>query len=583
MRTELQEMNAGPAWQADASAPAEKTREGLYIGVLLAVAALVYADALRNAFAMDDTLLYIVRNPQVIAPTLRNLFAPHALTNVFRPVTFGSFALDWKLGGGRPFLFHAVNLVLHAAVCLLLYFLLRMVLQAFQHGKTVAFAAALLFAVHPIHTEAVASITGRSELLAAGFLLAAWMLHLRDREIGSLLCLALALLSKESAVVFLPLAAIGDYAVGKWKSIGRYLRIAGVTLVYLVVLWKVQGGHFGPGYIGILDNPLASVPAGPRILNALRVAWKYVGLQIYPATLSCDYSYNQIPLYGDWGNLLPAAIASVAALGGWIWAIGRRKSTLALAGGIYLAGFASTANILVPIGTIMGERLAYLPSAGFCLLAALAWNWLQHRQRTLALALFAAIIGLMGVRTVARNRDWKDSATIYAAAVRAVPNSAKMHQNVALADMDAGRLDSARKELDTALRIYPTYPQALAAYGLLESRQGNYQAAGRMMEEAYYSVPGDDPAYDEIAVDLATIYMQTDHLDGALQVLNSEIAKSPENARAWANRAVIQYKRGKVADARSDAETALHLDANNRQARNLLQLLNAPAPLASPR
>jgi len=582
MHTELQEMTAEPAWQAVAPTSAEKNRGRLYVGALVAAVALVYANTLRNAFAMDDTLLYIVHNPQVIAPSLRNLFAPHAATNVFRPLTFSSFALDWKVGGGRPFLFHLVNLLLHGGVSVLWYVLLRTALQAYRYGKAVALIAALLFAVHPIHTEAVASITGRSELLAAGFLLGAWILHLRNREVGSLLCLALALLSKESAVVFLPLVVVGDYAMGRWKSMGRYLRIAGVTLVYLLVLWKVQGAHFGPAYIGILDNPLASVPAGPRILNALRVAWKYVALQIYPATLSCDYSYNQIPLYTDWRRLLPAVIASAVALGGWVWAVGNRKSAVALAGGIYVAGFAATANIVMPMGTIMGERLAYLPSAGFCLLVALAWNWLQQRQRMLALVLIAAAIGVLGVRTVARNADWKNSATLYAAAVLAVPNSAKMHQNVALADMDAGRLDLARKELDTALRIYPTYPQAMAAYGLLESREGNYQTAGRMMEEAYYSIPRDDPAYDEIAVDLATIYMQTDHLEGALQVLNGEIAKSPQNARAWANRAVIKYKRGALAEARNDAETALRLDSYNRQARNLLQLLNAPASVVSP-
>ena len=231
----------------------------------------------------------------------------------------------------------------------------------------------------------------------------------------------------------------------------------------------------------------------------------------------------------------------------------------------------------------MGERLAYFPSAGFCLLVALAWNWLQERQRKLAVGVLAALVALLGLRTVIRNRDWKDNLTLYTAAVRAVPGSAKMHQNIAFEYMEAKRLDLARKELQTALQINPAYPEALALYGLLESWQGNYQAAGQMMERAFYMTRREDPAYDAIAVNLATLYMQTDHLDGALDLLNREISESPGYARAWANRAVLRYKGGQIALARADAEMALRLDPGNRQAQNLMQLLNASNPSVSSR
>jgi protein O-mannosyl-transferase len=565
-------------WQATD----EKVKERLYIGLLLAIVVFVYGNTLVNAFTMDDIALYIVRNPQVTHPSLQALFTPYY--PVFRPVTFSTFALDWKIGNGRPLAFHVVNLVLHAAVTLLFYMLLQTVLQSLQHGKAVAFAAALLFAVHPIHTEAVASIVGRAELLAAGFLIAAWLLHLQDREIPALVCFILALLSKESAVVLLPLALIGDFVRGQWKPTFRYLRIAAMTGLYVIVLWKVQGNHFGPAGISVLDNPLASIPAVPRIFNALHVAWKYVGLQVYPATLSCDYSYNEIPVYDlryGLSHTLPWVIASLAALGGWIWAVRKRQMGVVLAGGIYLVGFATTANILMPIGTIMGERLAYFPSAGFCLLVALAWNWLQERQRKLAVGALAVLVAVLGVRTVLRNRDWKDNRTLYTAAVRAVPQSAKMHLGLAFNFLEAKQFDLARKEFQTTLQINPAYPEALASYGLLEFSQGNYQAAGRMMEQAFYTIGRDNPAYDAIAVDLATLYMQTDHLDGALDLLNREISESPGYARAWANRAVLRYKGGETALARADAETALRLDPDNAQARNLMQLLNASNPSVS--
>jgi len=558
--------------------PDEKAKERLYIGLLLAIVVFAYGNTLVNAFTMDDINLYIVRNTQVTHPSLRALVTPHPATNVFRPVTFGTFAFDWKISGGRPLLFHLVNLALHAAVTLLLYLLLQSVFQASPDGKAVALACAVLFAAHPIHTEAVTSVVGRAELLAAGFLLAAWILHIRDREIGALLCFALALLSKESAVVFLPLVAIGDYARGGWKPATRYLRIAGLTILYVGVLWKVQGGRFGPADIPRLDNPLAGIPAGWRIANALRVAWKYVGLQFYPATLSCDYSFNQIPVYLDWRHALPAAIATVAAVGGWIWAIWKRQYPLVVAGGIYFAGFSTTANILVPIGTIMGERLAYLPSAGFCLLIALAWNWLRNRERKIAVAALAVLVALLAVRTVARNRDWKDNLTLYSATVRAAPDSAKMHLDLGGTYIEIGQLDPARKELQKALNIDPDYPYALEAAGLIESWNHNYTAAGQLMEKALYLARRGDPNYDDMAVNLAGMYMQTNHLDSALGLLNREIGESPGYARAWSNRAVIRYKRGEMALAQADADAALRLDPGNKQAQNVKNLLRASTP-----
>ena len=550
----------------------EPVKERLCIGLLVAVVALAYGNSLANDFTLDDIQLSVVNNPQVTHPSLRALFTPTKFTNVFRPVTFSTFALDWKIGHGFAPGFHVVNLVLHAIVTLLLYMLLQRLFQGSRQANPLALAAALLFAAHPIHTEAVASISGRAELLAAGFLIAAWLLHLEDREVPALICFALALLSKESAVVFLPLIIIGDYANSNWKSAFRYLRTASITLLYLAVLWKVRGNQLGAGRVPLLDNPLVGLSAGPRILNALRVAWKYIGLQLYPATLSCDYSYNQIPLY-SWRHTLPAVLATVAAVGGWIWAVRKRRPGLVLAGGIYMAGFAVTSNILMPIGTIMGERLAYLPSAGFCLLVALAWNWLRERQRTIAFGVLAILIVLLGVRTLVRNRDWKNNETLHFAQVRNAPGSAKTHQNIALVYRKHKQFDLARKEFETSLQIYPLDPNTLANYGLLEAFQGNYQEAGRKMEEAFSIIDRGNLDYDEIAVNLAALYIQTNHIDGALDLLNREIAESPEYAPAWINRAVIHYNRGETDAARADVETALRLDPTNRQVQSLMQLI----------
>jgi len=548
--------------------------ERLRIGLLLAAVVLVYGNTLRNEFTMDDGL-YIVNNPQVTHPSVREIFEPNKISNVFRPVTFATLALNSKVNGARPFGFHLLNLLLHAAVTWLLYLLLLTILGPSPQAKTTALVAACLFAIHPIHTEAVASIVGRSELLAAGFLIAAWILHLRDREIPALLCFLLALLSKESAVIFLPLVLVGDYASGKWKPHPRYARITGITLLYLGLLWKIQGGRFGQAKINPIDNPLAGIPAGWRILNALRVAWKYAGLHFYPATLSCDYSFNQIPVYLDWRHTLPAAAAAAAAVGVWVWAIRARRSGLVLAGGIYLAGFATTANILIPTGTIMGERFAYLPSAGFCLLVAMSWNWLKDRQRPVALGLFAVVVAALATRTVVRNMDWKNNLNLYSAGAKAAPGSAKMHANLGSQYLAHGQTDLARAELQTALRIYPDYPDALVSYGLLEASVKHYEAAGGIIEKALNMSGRDNPNYDIMDVSLAEMLIRTGRVDNAMEVLNREISESPGYSLAWSSRAAIHYLRGDAASARADAEAALRLDPGNAEAQNLMRLLGA--------
>ncbi len=147
--------------------------ERLHVALLLAVTMLVFGNTLLNSFTLDDGV-YILSNSAVTGPSVRGLFEPDKTNHIFRPVTFATFALNWAVGGAQPFGYHLLNLLLHAAVILLLYLVLRTLLEPLPRAATAALAAAWLFAVHPIHTEAVASIVGRSELLAAGFLLVAW-------------------------------------------------------------------------------------------------------------------------------------------------------------------------------------------------------------------------------------------------------------------------------------------------------------------------------------------------------------------------------------------------------------------------
>ena len=553
---------------------AERSR----VALLLLVTLLVYANTLFNDFSFDDEM-YILRNQTVHSISPQAFIRPTRVNNVLRPVTFASFALNWALEGARPFGYHLVNLLLHSAVVLLLYLLFRTLLESEPHAATIAFAGGLLFAVHPIHTEAVASIAARSELLAAGFLLAAWLLHLSERQIPALVCLLLALMSKESAAIFLPLVLVGDYVRGKFATLRRYALFASVTILYLGVFWMIKGGRFGQKGVSFLDNPLFKLPAGLRILNALRIAWKYVALHLYPATLSCDYSYNAIILYAQWRYAVLALVGTALVLGLWVWALCTRRNAWALAGAIYLVGFSVTANVLVPTGTIMGERLAYLPSAGFCLLIALVWIRLESCKPRIARVLFAILVVALGTRTVVRNRDWRDNFTLYTAAVRAVPGSAKMHADLGTEYLKRDQLYAARTEFQTALRIFPDFSEAMENYGIVEGGMGQDQEARQLLQKALSLTAQGSMDHDFMAVNLATQLMKMGENDDALKLLNQTISEFPGYAWAWSNRAVIRYRHGEVAAARTDAEAAVQLDPANTQAQNLLRALNAEAPL----
>lgn len=553
-------------WQANK----ELWRRMLLVGAAVAV----YANTLRNKFVYDD-VYYILRNPAVTGGSLQALLRP-VMNNVFRPVTIGTFTLNWMAGGAHAFGFHLVNLLLHAAVVLLLYEVLKKLLEAVPQQEKIAFAAALLFAVHPIHTEAVASIVGRSELLAAGFLLAAWLLHLEERTLPALLCFLLALLSKESAVIFIPVVIVGDLLRGQWQARWRYMAVAALGMMYMGMFWTLEGGRWGEKTVGFLDNPLANLPTGLRILNALRIGWKYIGLQVYPATLSYDYSYNAIRLYAQWRYATAAIAGTLTIVGLWCWAIWTRRTGWALAGTIYFAAFAVTGNILVASGTIMGERLAYVPSAGFCLAVALLWTSLEKRKAALGWTLLGILAIALGTRTVLRNRDWSDNFTLYRTDVQTSPGSARTHRNLADEYVKRGELEAARREFESALRIYPAYQDVLENYGLMELQAGNMVEAEQLLKKAVETTTKDSPDYTLMKVNLASLWEREGRIGEALKMLNDAIEKDSDYSPAWSNRAVIRYLQGDVDAARSDAQTALRLDPYNAQARGLLGALGAP-------
>lgn len=454
---------------------------------VFACACAVYANALANGFAFDDLPL-IVQNRAVAGldriPSLfvSDFWAPYGKAGLYRPLVTTSYALERAVFGLEPWGFHAVNVLLHAGVCLLVLGVVRRA----TGDLALAAGAGLLFAVHAVHTEVVASVsTGRPGLLASAFALLAVYLHLRAREargrtrgelrVASLACFGLGLLSKEVAVTALGMLVLVDWVqpqsqtrvtlsalVDAVRRHGRaYLGYLLVTVAYFGVRWAVVGALTSNRTPGFVDNPLAHLDAPWRILNACGVAFRYLGLFVAPVDLSHDYSFDQVPLLlaaTDPGVFVVAAgvVAALVAVG----LCARYSPTGFLALGLFAVAFSASSNLLIPGTAIMAERLLYLPSLGLCL--ALAWI-LRGLARRVArsgdarLRVYAALVAVFvlanGARTVVRNPDWRSNETIRLHDLARHPRNAKLQTNVGYTHLEHGRPAQALPHFERAIEI----------------------------------------------------------------------------------------------------------------------------------
>ena len=512
----------------------------------------VYANGLTGGFTYDDKA--IVRdNPRLRTPgrmteifTTQYFGGPRGTGTAYRPALLLSFAVQWWIHGAEPFPFHAVNLLLHVvATALLAKLLLRLGL-----GPPAAVGAALVFAVHPIHVEAVTGLVGRGETQAAVLALAFLLFALRfvdgGRRRGGMLALALfayalASLTKESAVVapgLLLLCLI-------WRRSGSLVErgigalrqglpvYAGCAAVVGGMFWAragVLGGPLKGGATGIfaLENPLAPLGWGERAQNAAVLFFRYLGRLVLPVRLSADESAWSIRLLapGDWlGWVCPALLIALAALSLW-----RLRQRLPEALGFLWLCVASfpTSNLAFPTGTIFAERLAYLPSAGFCVITA---SWILgagssfaavDRRRLLA---FAAVALLLGMRTVIRNPVWQSDETLFTNMVRVSPESAKAHYDFAYMSAERGDRRTALEHYTRATRIYPGYWDAWAGRGRMERELGDYAAS----EAAYAESLRLAPFVDTGSFGVGMARELQGNLSGAERAYRDGIVKHPQS------------------------------------------------------
>ena len=548
--------------------------------VLLSVALALYLNTLFNDFVIDDRL-QIVENQFVHRVSgLRQIFTTHvwaftgekALSVYYRPLMYACWVAIWQVSGAHPAGYHILNILLHTGVTLLvLLWLLRVGANA-----ATAWVAALLFAVHPVHTEAVAWISALPDLECAFFFLLGFWLYVGCEEsigwrryallAGVGMCALLALLAKEIGVA-LPLMLVlydldkkhrqtsqrvdvspgdADNAAAssrRGQKLFGYAALALAVMAYFLLRRHALGAA----------NVTSALPegAGTRLIAGWLglLSW-YARLLVLPVRLS---AFHMVPLPTGFLHFQTFAGLAVAGcllgLAVWLHRL-RRPEWLAVA----LLLLSLLPSFLAPLrggGFWIGERYLYLPSAGFCWLLGAALAYVLGRRRRVLVALVAALALLFAARTVFRNADWRQEIPFYLHELRTEQESWKLRSHLADAMLRNGMAEQALEHARAWAQLTPDDQRAHSAlseiYWTLENPEQALPESRRAAMLAYEQ--GDAAFAAQEFVTLAVRLSQTGQPESSLDAYREAIRLSPDSADIRHKFGIALFTAGKFEEA----------------------------------
>ncbi len=565
----------------------------------------IFTGTFSNPFLHDDIAI-IGENPLVresgrlLEAFQRDYWAVletnEARDRLYRPLTIASFALNHAAGGLNPLGYRIVNALFHAFACLALFLLCA----RFGLSRGAAGAVSLLFALHPVHTEAVNAVVARADLMAAvgvfgglGILMGVALPWAKPREIqenqeesddGSAsyqgifaplgltcaLCL-FAFLSKEIGVALLFSALLwwlwGRYVLGETEcpplkhTLIAVCALGLVLIIYVGMRYSALGMLARPYPPSKLDNVLALMPVGGRIFGAIGVLGRYFKLLVWPWPLSMDYSFAQIPVEGAEAALWMAV--GVLGLLGWGYAAWRfRKDMPWIAFGlvVFLGAYLPVSNLLIPMGTIMAERVLYIPSAGFLIaLVPTAGVWLSRRDWRFGAALLIGVCLLFGALTMKRNHEWGDALRFWRRTAEVSPKSARALRVFGQALIDRNKFREAVAPLRKSVEIYPVYDFAWVDLGIAQMQSGEAAAAETSLKRALRL--NDENAEAHLA--LGALYMGAERGDLARPHFERAIGLKPTLVEARFNLGTLYLKAGLRRLAIAQLRAALRLEPDH--------------------
>lgn len=506
--------------------------------LLIFVSVVVYSNSLGGEFVYDDQY-FVVKNlairslenfPDYFTKSSAIAFADLS-KDVYRPITTLSYALDYLLWRLDSFGYHLTNVVFHSANAVLVF----LFLCALFGNIPAALIAGLLFALHPVQTEVVSWVSGRSSVLCLFFYLSSLIMYSGFARTGkvryilsSVFSYVLALFSKEMAVTLPAVIIAYDlyFSAGeKARSrIGRYLPYIGATLAFILVRSAVLGRVSQCGWWG--ESPYYT------LLTMSTVFAKYIWLLLYPAELCAFYTMNIFTTAGD--LRVASSIALFVLLASSVPLLWRRHRLLSFSLCWFLVTLLPVSNI-VPLKALIAERFLYIPSVGFC--AAVAYSVFRLNKNA-AVSLAVVIALLYGARTMARNEDWKSAVSISRSIVKVSPLNSWGWTSLGAAYLAGGMPEEAVISLKKAIALSRDYatPRNILGFSYLE--QGRPADALGPLEEALRL----DPKSVETLNSLGTAYAQLDRYDDARKTFCKAIAIDPAFVSAYLNLGAV-YER----------------------------------------
>lgn len=580
-----------PAWLSDFKIQAI---------IVAAISFIFYINTVQNENAHDDTMV-IVQNEYVLEglqgiPDILTKDAYDSYYKQFnssnqlaggryRPLSIITFAIEQQFFGtvpkdkvdsflNRPIVLgkkdpvqvklehdmhirHFISVLWFIASMIALLYFLRYIV--FRTQPVMALLAVVLFAIHPIHTEVVANVKSRDEIMSLLFLSLTFIYAFRYHEdknrktlMLALLYYFLAFLSKEYAITMLVLLPLAFYLFDNFtikdsiKATLPYLIVVGI---YIMLRLQVVGKASEDSAHEILNNPYYFASGySQKVATEISTTLNYLKLLIFPYPLSADYSYNTIP-YKDITN--PLVWLSLLVHGIIIWAFFyyfKRRHLMSFAIAFYMLNLLMVCNIVFDIGATMGERLIYHSSVGFSI--ALAFYLYKGMEKIkpepagkIALGAFMAIVTVLCcIETIARNADWKNDITLFNHDVKIVPNSVLVTANVAAALIDKSEFEQTEQAkradlhegialLDRALALHPTYVTSYLNKGLAYFKLKEPDSEKINLDKVKSMYPN-HPKLPEMYYNLGVMYYFNKNYPAAVDAWRTTLQMKPDHVQA---------------------------------------------------
>lgn len=557
--------------------------------IIFIFSCLLYANTINHEFAYDD-FPFIVNNefvqdgisgiPKILSSSYWD--GNTSLHNVnyfsYRPIPAISFALETSLFNGQPFARHLIQVLLYAILCSLLFVLLKYLFP--NHQPFALLIVCLLFAAHPLHTEIVANLKNRDELL--GLLLAIiGLIFLFGKNnnfikyIGSFFFILLAILSKETSIILIVACLAFSFIKNLRKpkaALLNCLPLIACLFIYFAIRLSMGGGNiikFDP-----FDNPILFAESSGEILaTKIWVLGKMQQLLWLPISLQYEYGFAEI-VPTNFSNPLVhlSLLIHLILLGGLYYF---RKNNLAVfAILLYFVTVAVIGNILYTFPVALAERFLFIPSLYICLLpAAIFMKFSEGSFKTykIALLVLAAVLILFSFKTVKRNPVWKNNNTLFSHDVKVSDQSARanMHYGQLLLNeakmkksIDKPKVNLAIKYLNKAKNLKPNRWVTEINLALINAYKlnGQKEKAISLIRKGLEF----DPSIPQLLLAETEILIQQNEFKKANEVLDKILKQSPNSYQAHWFKGFIAGSLGNLNEAIKWLEKAYQLNPNSK-------------------